>query len=210
MWFALRRSKAHFTREVKLLRALQSEYIVSFLDAFDEEQGLPTIVLEGGTSSLSEMLSGGQLTQVERKWGCTLPSHAPSHHRAPTPPRRALGRYVLERLCLAVDFVHSKGFVLVDLKPHNVVIFGSLLGLRLIDLECLRKKYDSSEGERGRGQGGQGGEEGARGEPCGLRSWASAPCAAACCTRLPRTPPSPLAPPTPAARAHRALSSSCR
>jgi serine/threonine protein kinase len=48
-------------------------------------------------------------------------------------------RLVLERLCLAVDFVHSKSLVIVDLKPQNVVIFGSLLSLKLIDLECLRK-----------------------------------------------------------------------
>ena len=37
------------------------------------------------------------------------------------------------------QFVHSKNLVLVDLKPQNVVIFGSLLGLKLIDLECCRK-----------------------------------------------------------------------
>ena len=63
------------------------------------------------------MLSQGQLTPVERK-------------------------HVLERLCHAVDYVHSRGFVLVDLKPHNVVLLGSLLDLKLIDFECLRKAGD--------------------------------------------------------------------
>ena len=27
----------------------------------------------------------------------------------------------------------------VDLKPQNLVLFGSLLDLKLIDLECIRK-----------------------------------------------------------------------
>ena len=34
-------------------------------------------------------------------------------------------------------------YVLVDLKPQNIVIFGSLLTMRLIDLECLRKNGES-------------------------------------------------------------------
>lgn len=54
-------------------------------------------------------------------------------------PPQVERKLVLERLCLAVDFVHSKNLVLVDLKPQNVVIFGSLLGLKVIDLECVRK-----------------------------------------------------------------------
>ena len=101
-----------------MLRALQSEYIVRFLDAYDEEDAPPAVVLEGGNMSLSELLTEGQLTPVERK-------------------------HVLERLCLAVDFVHSRGFVLVDLKPQNVIVFGSILSLKLIDLECLRKNGDA-------------------------------------------------------------------
>ena len=111
-------SRAYFAREVRLLRSLDTEYVVRFLDAYDEEEAPPAIVLEGGTCSLAELLTDGQLTSVERK-------------------------HVLERLCLAVDFVHSRGFVLVDLKPQNLVIFGSLLSLKLIDLECLRKNGDS-------------------------------------------------------------------
>ena len=107
-------SHAYFTREVKLLKHLRSEYVVDLLDHIDEEAAPPAIILEGGAASLSELLSQGQLSPVERK-------------------------LVLERLCLAVDFVHSKNLVLVDLKPQNVVIFGSLLGLKLIDLECARK-----------------------------------------------------------------------
>jgi serine/threonine protein kinase/uncharacterized protein YjiS (DUF1127 family) len=107
-------SHAYFTREVKLLKHLHSEYIVAMLDAYDEEESPPTIILEGGTCSLSEILAQGQLSGVERK-------------------------LVLERLCLAVDFMHAKNFVLVDLKPQNAVVFGSLLGLKLIDLECVRK-----------------------------------------------------------------------
>ena len=55
---------------------------------------------------------------------------AHAHAAAPLRESCRCARYVLERLCLAVDFVHSKGFVLVDLKPQNVVIFGSLLGAR--------------------------------------------------------------------------------
>jgi hypothetical protein len=95
-------SRTYFAREMKLLRAMQSEYIVRFLDAFDEEDAPSAVVLEGGSCSLAELLAEGQLQPVERK-------------------------HVLERLCLAVDFVHSRGFVLVDLKPANIVIFGSLL-----------------------------------------------------------------------------------
>ena len=107
-------SRAYFAREVKLLKHLQCEYVVAFLDSYDEESTPPTLILEGGSCSLAEILSEGQLAPVERKMA-------------------------LERLCLAVDFVHSKNFVLVDLKPQNVVVFGSLLSLKLIDLECLRK-----------------------------------------------------------------------
>jgi serine/threonine protein kinase len=111
-------SRTYFAREMKLLRAMQSEYIVRFLDAFDEEDAPSAVVLEGGSCSLAELLAEGQLQPVERK-------------------------HVLERLCLAVDFVHSRGFVLVDLKPANIVIFGSLLTFKLIDLECLRKNGDT-------------------------------------------------------------------
>ena len=107
-------SRAYFTREVKLLKHLRSEFVVALMDAYDEEESPPSIILEGGSLSLSEHLSHSQLSHVERK-------------------------LILERLCLIVDFVHSKNLVIVDLKPQNLVIFGSLLTLKLIDLECLRK-----------------------------------------------------------------------
>ena len=89
--------------QVKLLKHLRSEFIVELLDAYDEEEAPPSIVLEGGALSLAEYLGQSQLTNIER-------------------------RLVLERLCLAIDFVHSKNLVLVDLKPQNVVIFGAPAG----------------------------------------------------------------------------------
>ena len=48
-------------------------------------------------------------------------------------------KHIFEQLCLAVAFVHSKQLVLNDLKPQNVVIFGSLLSIKLIDFEGVRK-----------------------------------------------------------------------
>jgi len=46
---------------------------------------------------------------------------------------------VLERLVSILEYLHSKQLVCVDLKPQNLVLFGSLLDLKLIDLECIRK-----------------------------------------------------------------------
>ncbi len=106
---------ASFTREVKLLRHLKGEFVVELLDVYQDEEGPPAIVLEGGSMSLHELLKEGQLRPVERK-------------------------LVLERLCLALQHVHAKAFVVVDFKPQNVVVFDSLLGIKLIDLECLRKQ----------------------------------------------------------------------
>ena len=79
----------------------------------DDDKEL-AIALEGGDCSLSELLKETQLKPIERK-------------------------HVLERLCNALAFLHAKQYVALDFKPQNVVVFGSLLTLKLIDLECLRK-----------------------------------------------------------------------
>ena len=48
-------------------------------------------------------------------------------------------KHLLERLVSVLEYLHSKQLVCVDLKPQNLVLFGSLLDVKLIDLECIRK-----------------------------------------------------------------------
>ena len=58
-------SHAYYSREVKLLKHLRSEYVVDMLDTIDEDNGShPCIILEGGTHSLAEILGQGQLSHV--------------------------------------------------------------------------------------------------------------------------------------------------
>ena len=72
------------------------------------------LTLKAGELSLSELLKQGQLKSMERK-------------------------HLLERLVSVLEYLHSKQLVCVDLKPQNLVLFGSLLDVKLIDLECIRK-----------------------------------------------------------------------
>ena len=106
--------EADFTRELKLLRFLKSDFVVSLLDAYQDNDSPPALILEAGTTNLAQFLAQGTLADVDRK-------------------------HIFERICLAILFVHGKGIVVVDLKPHNIVLFGSLLDIKLIDFESVRK-----------------------------------------------------------------------
>ena len=75
---------------------------------------MPALILSAGQLNLAEFLKDGQLREIERK-------------------------HLLERLIHILEHLHSKQLVCVDLKPHNLVLFGSLLDVKLIDLECIRK-----------------------------------------------------------------------
>merc|ERR1719272_1834315 len=72
------------------------------------------LTLKAGELSLSELLKQGQLKSMERK-------------------------HLLERLVSVLEYLHSKQLVCIDLKPQNLVLFGSILDVKLIDLECIRK-----------------------------------------------------------------------
>ena len=84
------------------------------------------LTLKAGELSLSELLKQGQLKGMERK-------------------------HLLERLVSVLEYLHSKQLVCIDLKPQvtptatltltlqNLVLFGSILDVKLIDLECIRK-----------------------------------------------------------------------
>ena len=102
----------YFARELKYLRLLRADCVVGLLDHY--EDGEPALVLVAGTLSLSEYLKQAQLSALERK-------------------------HALERLVHILEHLHSKQLVAIDLKPHNLVLFGSLLSIKLIDLECIRK-----------------------------------------------------------------------
>jgi len=100
-------------------RLVRSQCVVRLVEASygEEQEAQFALVLEGGHCNLRELLLQGQLSALERK-------------------------HVLERLCHILDFLHARNYVALDFKPHNIVVFGSLLDIRLIDLECLRKTND--------------------------------------------------------------------
>ena len=104
---------AYFQRELKYLRQLRSQLVVPLLDVYQEDAEF-ALVLQGGTANLAELLLSYTFTTLERK-------------------------LVLERICNIVAFLHERQLVCVDLKPQNLVAFGSIMDLKLIDLECLRK-----------------------------------------------------------------------
>jgi len=103
-----------FVRELKLLKHLKSQYTVQIYDAYNDSDSPVALVLEAGTLNLSQYLAQHVLAEVERK-------------------------HVFERVCSATLFFHSKGFIVVDLKPHNIVLFGSLMNIKFVDLEAFRR-----------------------------------------------------------------------
>jgi len=103
-----------FVRELKLLKHLRSQYSVQIYDAYNDSDSPVALVLEAGTLNLSQYLAQHVLAEVERK-------------------------HVFERVCSATLFFHSKSFIAVDLKPQNIVLFGSLMNIKFVDFEAFRR-----------------------------------------------------------------------
>ncbi|QDZ19716.1 dual specificity protein kinase [Chloropicon primus] len=85
-------------REVKLLKFLQHENIVQYLDDFTVGEKI-FMVMEFVPRNLLEVLE-------EHEYG--LPKH--------------MTRKIIYQLCKAISFIHSHGFIYRDIKPENLLI----------------------------------------------------------------------------------------
>ena len=85
-------------REVKLLKFLQHENIVQYLDDFTVGEKI-FMVMEFVPRNLLEVLE-------EHEYG--LPKH--------------MTKKIIYQLCKAINFIHSHGFIYRDIKPENLLI----------------------------------------------------------------------------------------
>jgi serine/threonine protein kinase len=57
--------------------------------------------------------------------------------------------FVLNELCSAINYLHNKGLIYIDLKPENIMLIGNTLtdGIKLIDFGSVEKINSESTGK---------------------------------------------------------------
>jgi serine/threonine protein kinase len=110
-------ARRHLTREARLLRSLSHPHLVRAYDYLTPPGGQPPLlILENLTgATLSYLLNGG--------------GHG---RRLSTTDLSYLG----QQLCSALRYLHSRGYLHLDVKPSNIIATNGIA--RLIDLSLAR------------------------------------------------------------------------
>ncbi|CDW83454.1 serine threonine-protein [Stylonychia lemnae] len=111
------------TQEIKVMQTLNHPYIIKFIDSFADEKR-HYIVMElcerGDLGNFIQRYTQSFAMQEVRVW-----------------------RFVIQ-LCLALEYIHSKGIIHSDLKPQNILLTGKDYDVKLADFgitQILTQNY---------------------------------------------------------------------
>ncbi|HEX6404936.1 MAG TPA: serine/threonine-protein kinase [Pseudonocardiaceae bacterium] len=116
-------ARRHLKREARLLLSLSHPHLVRAYDYITRPDGQPPLlVLENLTgATLSYLLDGDS---------------RPPGHRRPAKLGAADLSYLGQQLCSALRYLHSRGYLHLDIKPSNIIASQGVA--RLIDLSLAR------------------------------------------------------------------------